>query len=449
MGFNMKDYAKNLGLKTVLSYLDSDPIANMPKVLEWVKRFDSENHYEKVYKKLDEVLSNPDNVWHRYIVSLYSDIDSDVRKKLFNNFLLNSAIEGTSKKRKAEAKYDCNIPWAILMDPTSACNLKCKGCWAAEYGNKLNMDLKTLDSIITQGKKLGTYMYIYSGGEPLIRKDDIITLCRKHNDCAFLAFTNSTLIDENFAKQMLSVKNFIPAISIEGYEEETDFRRGEGTYKATIRAMEVLKKYKLPFGISCCYTSTNTDIIGSEKYIDDMISKGAKFAWFFTYMPVGKDAVPELLATAEQREFMYHQIRKFRKTKPIWTMDFWNDGEYIDGCIAGGRYYLHINANGDIEPCAFIHYSDSNIYEKTLLEAYRSPLFMGYRRNQPFNKNMLRPCPVLDNPGALTKIVNESGSKSTDLQNPDSAEDFSNRCVEVSKRWAPVADRLWKDSGHE
>ena len=224
MGFNMKDYAKNLGLKTVLSYLDSDPIANMPKVLEWVKRFDSENHYEKVYKKLDEVLSNPDNVWHRYIVSLYSDIDSDVRKKLFNNFLLNSAIEGTSKKRKAEAKYDCNIPWAILMDPTSACNLKCKGCWAAEYGNKLNMDLKTLDSIITQGKKLGTYMYIYSGGEPLIRKDDIITLCRKHNDCAFLAFTNSTLIDENFAKQMLSVKNFIPAISIEGYEEETDFR---------------------------------------------------------------------------------------------------------------------------------------------------------------------------------------------------------------------------------
>ena len=284
MGFNMKDYAKNLGLKTVLSYLDSDPIANMPKVLEWVKRFDSENHYEKVYKKLDEVLSNPDNVWHRYIVSLYSDIDSDVRKKLFNNFLLNSAIEGTSKKRKAEAKYDCNIPWAILMDPTSACNLKCKGCWAAEYGNKLNMDLKTLDSIITQGKKLGTYMYIYSGGEPLIRKDDIITLCRKHNDCAFLAFTNSTLIDENFAKQMLSVKNFIPAISIEGYEEETDFRRGEGTYKATIRAMEVLKKYKLPFGISCCYTSTNTDIIGSEEYIDDMISKGAKFAWFFTYM---------------------------------------------------------------------------------------------------------------------------------------------------------------------
>ena len=75
-------------------------------------------------------------------------------------------------------------------------------------------------------------------------------------------------------------------------------------------------------------------------------------------------------------------------------MDFWNDGEYVGGCIAGGRCYCHINANGDIEPCAFIHYSDSNIREKTLLEAYQSPLFMGYHDNQPWNDNMLRPCPI-------------------------------------------------------
>ena len=114
----------------------------------------------------------------------------------------------------------------------------------------------------------------------------------------------------------------------------------------------------------CCYTRANAEVIGSEEFIDSMIEWGAKFAWFFTYMPVGVNAVPDLIVTAEQREFMYHQIRKFRKTKPLFTMDFWNDGEYVSGCIAGGRYYLHINANGDIEPCAFIHYSDSNIHEK-------------------------------------------------------------------------------------
>ena len=169
---------------------------------------------------------------------------------------------------------------------------------------------------------------------------------------------------------MLRVKNFVPAISIEGFEEATDSRRGGGTYRKIIRAMNILKERKLPFGISCCYTSANAEVIGSEAYFDQMIEMGAKFAWFFTYMPVGKAAVPELMVTAEQREMMYHKIREYRQTKPLFTIDFWNDGEYVGGCIAGGRSYCHINANGDVEPCAFIHYSDSNIREKSLLEAW-------------------------------------------------------------------------------
>ena len=213
--------------------------------------------------------------------------------------------------------------------------------------------------------------------------------------------------------------------------------------------MTLLKKKKLPFGISCCYTSKNCDVIGSEEYFDDMIERGAKFAWFFTYMPVGVDAVPELMATASQRELMYHQIRNFRKTKPIFTMDFWNDGEYVHGCIAGGRNYLHINANGDIEPCAFIHYSDSNIHEKTLIEAYQSPLFMAYKEGQPFSDNMLRPCPLLDNAGALANMVDKSGAKSTDLQNPEDVHALSDKCEFAAKRWKPVADRLWETSHPE
>lgn len=66
-------------------------------------------------------------------------------------------------KRKLAQKYNCNIPWAVLLDPTSACNLHCTGCWAAEYGHQLNLSLDDIDSIIRQGKELGTYMYIYTG----------------------------------------------------------------------------------------------------------------------------------------------------------------------------------------------------------------------------------------------------------------------------------------------
>ena len=176
-----------------------------------------------------------------------------------------------------------------------------------------------------------------------------------------------------------------------------------------------------------------------------MIDMGAKFAWLFTYMPIGADAVPELIATAEQRKFMYERIHEYRKTKPLFTMDFWNDGDAVGGCIAGGRGYCHINANGDMEPCAFIHYSNANIREKSLLECYQSPLFMAYRKNQPFNENMLRPCPVLDNPGRLTELVAESGAHSTDLACPERACDYCNRCVATAERWAPVADEMWEN----
>ena len=96
-----------------------------------------------------------------------------------------------------------------------------------EFADNLRID--EIDSIITQGKKLGVYMYIYTGGEPLMRKQDLIALCNKHSDCEFLAFTNATLIDEEFADEMLRVKNFIPAISVEGSEEDTDSRRGKGS----------------------------------------------------------------------------------------------------------------------------------------------------------------------------------------------------------------------------
>lgn len=444
----MKENLETLAIKTALGYLDKDPETNLPKLLDWFDKFDKKGTLQKEREAIRTVVGNKDSNWYKLIMSLWTDINSGVRNRLFQNFILNGCLNGYQRQKENKEKYNCNIPWAILLDPTSACNLKCTGCWAAEYGNHMNLTYEEMDKIVTQGVELGTYVYLFTGGEPLVRKADIIRLCEAHPDCVFSTFTNGTLIDEDFADEILRVQNFIPAISIEGFEEATDGRRGKGTYQKIMDAMTILKKKKMPFGISCCYTSANADVIGSSEYFDYMIELGAKFAWFFTYMPVGKGAVPELMATAEQREMMYHNIRKYRSTKALFSVDFWNDGEYVGGCIAGGRSYCHINANGDIEPCAFIHYSDSNIREKTLLEAYQSPLFMGYHDNQPWNDNMLRPCPVLDNPGRLTEVVEKSGAKSTDYQNLETAKEFSDKCVNTAEKWAPVADRLWTESGH-
>ena len=446
MGFT--DQIKKTTLRTAFNYLEKNPEENAPKLLDWVDRLagDGPDSFPTQRAAFRQVLADPQNNMYQLIMSVLNDIDKDVLKATFEIFFLNAIIIGWPMQEEYRKKYQCNIPWAILLDPTSACNLHCTGCWAAEYGNKLNLSFEEIDSIITQGKQLGIYMYIYTGGEPLVRKKDLIALCEKHSDCQFLSFTNATLIDEEFADEMLRIKNFIPAISIEGFEEATDDRRGQGTYQKVIQAMAILKKKHLPFGLSCCYTSQNLDSISSYDFIDQMVEWGAKFVWYFHYMPVGNDAVPALLPNPDQREFMYHRIRDIRATKPIFAMDFQNDGEYVGGCIAGGRRYLHINANGDCDPCVFIHYSDSNIREKTLLECLQSPIFMAYHDGQPFNENHLRPCPMLENPELLRRMVEETGAHSTDLQSPESVEHLCDKCVSYAKNWTPTADRLWQCS---
>ena len=395
----IKQSVQNFAINQALNYVEGNPEENLPKLMDLVDKFSPdgwlENH-RKVARKAIEEKSN----WYDFVLKLY-ELDPGVRKTFFENFIFNSAMKGAVIKQEALEKYKCNIPWAMLLDPTSAFNLKCKGCWAAEYGNQLNLSLETLDSIIKQGKELGNYIYLYTGGEPLVRKKDIIRLCEMHPDCMFMSFTNGTLIDEEFCKEMLRVKNFIPAISLEGFKDATDGRRGEGSYDKMRAAMALLKEHKLPYGISSCYTSFNIDDICSEEYFDMLIDSGALFVWFFHYMPVGNDADVNLLPSPQQREKMYHAIREFRNTKPIFTIDFQNDGQFVGGCVAGGRKYLHINAKGDIEPCAFIHYADSNIHEHTILEALQRPLFQAYYKNQPFNDNMLKPCPMLENPEAL------------------------------------------------
>ena len=298
---------------------------------------------------------------------------------------------------------------------------------------------------------MGTHFYMFTGGEPLLRKKDLIKLCELHPDCAFLSYTNADLVDEEFCEEMKRVGNISLAISIEGTKDSNDARRGEGSYDHVMKAMDLLKSKGCLFGISVCYTRANVDAVTSDEFVDLMISKGVRFAWYFNYMPVGSAAVEELIPTPEQRTHMYRWLRKMRNSKtgkPMFVIDFQNDAEYVGGCIAGGRNYFHINSAGDIEPCVFIHYSDSNIREQTLIEALKRPLFQAYWHGQPFNNNHLRPCPMLENPQCLRKMVKETGAKSTDLLAPEDVDTLCSRCDKFAAEWAPVAQELWDSTKH-
>ena len=433
---------KKLGLEKAFQYLYKDPEKNLLKIMDWADRF-AGDEFESQRKLIREIVTDSKHPYHSFVERVIHEVDPYVMQTTAVNFFLNAALVGWPKQEECRKKYGCNIPWAILLDTTRASNLHCTGCWAAEYGNKLNLSYEEIDDIIRQGKALGVYLYIYTGGEPLVRKKDLIRLCEEHSDCVFLCFTNGTLIDETFADDLLRVGNFVPAISLEGFEEATDFRRGEGVFKKATAAMDLLRKKKLLYGISACYTSANFASITSEEFFDSLIEMGAYFIWYFHYMPVGNDALPELMPTPEQRVETYHRIRHYRAAKPLFAMDFQNDAEYVGGCIAGGRRYFHINANGDIDPCVFIHYSDSNIREKTILEALRSPMMMAYHDGQPFNENMLRPCPMLENPEKLREMVGKTQAHSTDLQSPETVEHLCAKCDRYAENWKPAAEQLW------
>ena len=418
------------------------------KLVNLAEKYMGSNFTKESYDGARKMIINADQKWIRFANRLLEETDPHVAKMTALTLGFEAAFNGTKTIRKMREINKCNIPWLILMDPTSACNLHCKGCWAAEYGNKLNLTFEELDGIVTQGKKLGIYFYMMTGGEPLVRKADVIKLCDKHQDVAFHCYTNGTLVDQAFCDEMKRVGNLTLSISLEGFEDTNDFRRGDGVYKKVINAMELLHENGLIYGISVCYTTKNLETVTSDEFFDLLIEKGARFAWYFHLMPVGMDATPDLMPTKEQREYIYHRIREVRAKeggKEIFVMDFQNDGEFVGGCIAGGRNYCHINPKGDVEPCVFIHYSGANIREKSLIECLKQPLFMAYRDNQPFNNNHLRPCPMLENPEILQRMVHETGAVSTDMKQPESVEHLCEKCSQYACNWKETADKLWAE----
>lgn len=417
-------------------------------LINLIQKIQGDTWKEETYAQLHQIAGDPNSKWAHYADRVIKETDSNI----LTTFLLNAAYEGGFRgcktAQEASEELGCNVPWIVLMDPTSACNMHCTGCWAAEYGHKQSLSYEVMDKVLTEGKPLGLHACLFTGGEPLIRKDDIFKLCDKHRDVAFHAFTNGTLINDDFCKEMLRVGNFFVSVSLEGFSEANDSRRGDGHFASAIRAMELMHSYHIPFGVSICYTSRNYMDVTSDAFLDMLIDKGCYFAWYFHYMPVGMNASTELLLTPEQRLYMKDRIREIRGLeggKEIFAIDFQNDGEFVGGCVAGGKYYCHINAAGDVEPCVFIHYSGANVNEMSFLDCLRQPIFMKYREGQPFNENHLRPCPMLENPEKLRQIVAETGARSTDLEAPESADHLCDKCVSYAACWQEQADRVWAE----
>lgn len=373
-----------------------------------------------------------------------ADVSPQAREKIIMNLVNNAMIQGQPKRAAFAKKYGINPPNHLVISPTMICDLKCFGCYAWQYSKKNDLPYDVCNRIIDEANAIGIYFFVITGGEPFMW-DHLYDFLERHNDSFFQIYTNGQHIDEEVAKKLAKLGNAVPCISLEGFKDATDARRGEGAWDKIMNAYDVLRKHGVIYGFSITATSKNNELIVSDEFIDMLVEKGVFVGWYFNYIPIGKEPDMSLMPTPEQRDYRRKRILEIRRTKHMVVADFWNDGNLVNGCMAGGKNYLHINVNGDVEPCVFVHFAADNIKEKSLEEIITSPFFMAFRKRQPYSDNLLRPCTIIDNPEMLREIVAEGGAHPTHEGAETILTTLAKPLDDYAAAWKCRADKAWEE----
>jgi len=371
-------------------------------------------------------------------------VSPQVREKIVMNLINNAMIQGQPKRIDFAQKYGISPPNLLVISPTMKCNLRCYGCYAWQYSKKNDLPYDVCNRVIDEANDIGLYFFVITGGEPFCW-DKIYDFLERHNDSFFQIYTNGQMIDNKAAERLAELGNAVPCISVEGFEKETDERRGKGVWKKIMSAMDALRENGVLFGFSVTATRGNNELVVSDEFIDLFINKGAFIGWYFNYVPIGKEPDMELMPTPEQRDYRRSRIVEIRKTKKIIVADFWNDGPLVNGCMAGGKNYLHVNVNGDVEPCVFVHFAADNIKEKSLIEILTSDFFMAFRKRQPYTENHLRPCSIIDNPYILRDIVAETGAYPTHEGAETIISCLARPLDKYASDYKRIADKVWEE----
>lgn len=365
-----------------------------------------------------------------------------VRKSALN-FIANALVKGEVKRIRFKEDTGFDPPILMVISPTMRCNLNCYGCYAGKYATNEDLGLGTLERLLLEAEEMGVYFITISGGEPFVLGEDLLSIMERHHSILFQVYTNGTLIDREVARRLAEMGNVYPCVSVEGFEKETDARRGKGTYQKILRAMDNLREEGVVFGFSATATRENNELIVSEEFVNFYRDKGCLIGWYFHYVPVGKEPGVELMPTPQQRIFRREELVKRRARNDILLADFWNDGPMVGGCLAGGRKYLHINSNGDVEPCVFVHFAVDNIKNKSLKDILQSPFFTRIREHQPYDENLFRPCMIIDVPEVLRDVVTVCGAHPTHAGAEAVIEEFAAEIDGYAESYREIADPEW------
>ncbi|MBD3184851.1 radical SAM protein [Candidatus Poribacteria bacterium] len=318
------------------------------------------------------------------------------------------------RRRKMQRHKEFPIPTAIAISPTMRCNLSCIGCYAKDYPKDGELSLDIIDKILTDAENMGVFVFIVTGGEPLM-KEGILELFQKHKRLLFLIITNGTLLDSQKAQIMYKAGNIVPVVSLEGTEEQTSYRRGDLVYYNVKRAMRLLDESGVMFGFSAMVTSMNFNILVSDKFIDDSINRGCSVGFYTEYIPIGSAANWSLVLNREQKEHFREKVLEIRKNKPIMLAHLPDDEYGKDGkCLAVMSGCVHINSQGYVEPCPFSHIASDNIKDKGLEESLKSSFLRQIRNSEATMRRGEYGCALFENRHLVEDIAFRTGAVSTE-----------------------------------
>lgn len=392
----IKVWGKVQAIKLALSFMTTASNKNIARTLKLIGFFAPKHMKPQIKGATHQVKDNP---MFDLLKRLYKESHPNYKKEILETLIIKNMLL-YSKQRDDLLKKGNHVPFTILFSPTMRCNIRCKGCYAGNYSKKDDMSYELMDRIVKEGKEMGVAFYTILGGEPTLRIKDILKVAKKHKGTFFQMYTNATLLNEKILDEFVELGNIVPIFSIEGTEAETTARRGKGVYQHIMKAMDLCKKKRIPFGYSIVPSRMNVDTAIGDKFVDQMIEKGAFIGWYFMYMPIGHKPDPDYMLTPEQRKKMLNRSQEIRATKPLFMVDFWNDAPYVGGCIAA-KQYVHITSKGDVEPCIFTHWAVDNIKDKSLVEVMNSDYFKALRAAQPYSDNLLLPCQLVDHPEVM------------------------------------------------
>jgi MoaA/NifB/PqqE/SkfB family radical SAM enzyme len=330
----------------------------------------------------------------------------------FGRFLLNSVL---SQKRAAarRARYDRNslhVPAFMICSITGRCNLRCKGCYAHREFGGVPDELpagRWLD-IWREARDLGVSFILVAGGEPFVRQD-VIEAIRQVPEIIFPVFTNGLLLRDETLEHLKGANNLVPVISLEGFQHETDERRGEGVYACLEETIHRLAAIKSFFGVSLTVTEANAGLVTSDEFVREIVAAGCRLLFFVEYVPV-QEGTEHLALRQKARTMLRTRVRELRDAYTALFVAFPGDEEEMGGCLAAGRGFVHINPAGNLEPCPFAPYSDTSVCEMSLAEALRSRFLREVRSRHEVLNEGASGCALWENRELVRQLLSPTTS---------------------------------------